>query len=116
MFEDIHEARQLGERRKQRTLLQNADLLVIDDLFLRRLPDNAGDELADVLMSRYEKHATLITSNRPVEAWARLLGDVVPVTPLPDRLMHHAHLLRFEGKSWRLKEAAARVASRQETV
>ena len=110
------EARQLGERRKQRTLLQNADLLVIDDLFLRRLPDNAGDELADVLMSRYEKHATLITSNRPVEDWAKLLGDVVLVTPLLDRLMHHAHLLRFEGKSWRLKEAAARVASRQESV
>ena len=77
---------------------------------------DAGDELADVLMSRYEKHATLITSNRPVEDWAKLLGDVVLVTPLLDRLMHHAHLLRFEGKSWRLKEAAARVASRQETV
>ena len=76
----------------------------------------AGDELADVLMSRYEKHATLITSNRPVEDWAKLLGDVVLVTPLLDRLMHHAHLLRFEGKSWRLKEAAARVASRQESV
>lgn len=116
LFEDIHEARQLGERKKQRNLLQNADLLVIDDLFLRRLPDNAGDELADVLMSRYEKHATLITSNRPVEDWPKLLGDVVLVTPLLDRLMHHAHLLRFEGKSWRLKEAAARVASRQESV
>ena len=116
LFDDIHEARQLGDRRRQRTFLQNADLLVIDDLFLRRLPENAGDELADVLMSRYEKHATLITSNRPVEDWAKLLGDVVLVTPLLDRLMHHAHLLRFEGKSWRLKEAAARVASRQESV
>ena len=85
---------------------------MIDDLFLRRLPATAGDELADVLMSRYEKHSTIITSNRPLEDWAKLLGDVVVVAPLLDRLMHHGNLLKFEGKSWRLKEAAARVARR----
>jgi DNA replication protein DnaC len=77
---------------------------------LRRLPQSAGEELADVLMTRYEKLSTLITSNRPVEDWAALLGDVVVVTPLLDRLMHHGHLLKFEGKSWRLKESAARLA------
>ena len=84
------------------------ELLLIDDLFLRKLPAHAGEELADVLMSRYEKASTIITSNRPLEDWARLLGDVVVVAPLLDRLMHHGHLLKFEGKSWRLKEAAAR--------
>jgi len=77
---------------------------------LRKLPAQAGDELADVLMSRYEKASTLVTSNRPFEDWARLLGDTVVVTPLLDRLLHHGHLLKFEGKSWRLKEAAARLA------
>ena len=102
--------------RKHRAQLKAADLLVIDDLFLRRLPASAGDELADVLMSRYEKRSTIITSNRPVEDWAKLLGDVVIVTPLLDRLMHHAHLLKFEGKSWRLREAAARVAKRADSV
>ncbi|MBK6289913.1 MAG: ATP-binding protein [Gammaproteobacteria bacterium] len=105
-----------GELRKHRAQLKAADLLVIDDLFLRRLPASAGDELADVLMSRYEKRSTIITSNRPVEDWATLLGDVVIVTPLLDRLMHHAHLLKFEGKSWRLREAAARVAKRAGSV
>jgi DNA replication protein DnaC len=61
-------------------------------------------------MSRYEKLSTVVTSNRPVEDWAALLGDVVVVTPLLDRLMHHGHLLKFEGKSWRLKESASRLA------
>jgi DNA replication protein DnaC len=116
LIEDIHEARELGQLRKHRALLKDADLLVIDDLFLRKLPASAGDELADVLMSRYEKRSTIVTSNRPVEDWAKLLGDVVIVTPLLDRLMHHAHLLKFEGKSWRLKEAAARVARRDQRV
>lgn len=110
LIDDIHQARELGEIRKYRAQLKAADLLVIDDLFLRKLPSGAGDELADVLMSRYEKSSTLVTSNRGVEDWAKLLGDVVIVTPLLDRLMHHGHLLKFEGKSWRLKQAAERLA------
>jgi len=108
LIEDLTEARELGEIRKLRAQLKAAELLLIDDLFLRKLPAHAGDELADVLMSRYEKSSTILTSNRPLEDWAKLLGDVVVVTPLLDRLMHHGHLLKFEGKSWRLKEAAAR--------
>ncbi len=110
LLEEIHLARELGELKQYRVRLQSAELLIIDDLFLRRLPPSAGEELADVLMSRYEKLSTVVTSNRPVEDWAALLGDVVVVTPLLDRLMHHGHLLKFEGKSWRLKESAARLA------
>ena len=112
LIEDLTEARELGELKKLRAHIKTAELLVIDDLFLRKLPAHAGEELADVLMSRYERASTVVTSNRPIEDWARLLGDVVVVTPLLDRLMHHGHLLKFEGKRWRLKEAAARVAKR----
>ncbi len=112
LVEDIAEARELAQLRQYRRQLKTADLLLIDDLFLRKLPPQAGDELAEVLMSRYEKASTIVTSNRPLKDWARLLGDAVVVTPLLDRLMHHGHLLKFEGKSWRLKEAAARVAKR----
>lgn len=116
LIEQINEARELGELRKYRAQLKSAELLIIDDLFLRKLPSNAGDEIADVIMSRYEKASTIITSNRPVEDWPKLLGDVVVVTPLLDRLMHRGHLLKFEGKSWRLKEAAERVAKRAATA
>jgi DNA replication protein DnaC len=112
LVEEIIEARELGELRKCRAQLKTAELLLIDDLFLKRLPAHAGEELADVVMSRYEKATTIITSNRPLDDWGKLLGDVVLVAPLLDRLMHHGHLLKFEGKSWRLKEAAARVAGR----
>ena len=106
----IIEARELGEIKKHRTDLCEADLLVIDDLFLRRLPSNAGDELADIIMTRYERRSTIITSNRPFEDWGKLLGDLVVVAPLLDRLLHHGHLLKFEGKSWRMKEASTRLA------
>jgi len=116
LLEEINQARELGEIRKYRTQLKKTELLVIDDLFLRKLPAGAGDELAEVLMSRYEKLSTVITSNRPLEDWSKLLGDVVVVTPLLDRLMHKGHLLKFEGKSWRLKEASERLAKRSRTA
>jgi len=112
LIEEINEARELGEIRKYRAQTKGAQLMVLDDLFLRKLPSSAGDEIADVLMSRYEKLSTIITSNRLVEDWPKLLGDVVVVTPLLDRVMHRGHLLKFEGKSWRLKEAAERLAKR----
>lgn len=112
LIEEINEARELAELRRYRAQINSADLLLIDDLFLRRLPPNAGDELADVLMSRYEKSSVVITSNRGVEDWGKLLGDVVVVAPLLDRIMHHGRLLKFEGKSYRLKEAAEKVAKR----
>jgi DNA replication protein DnaC len=110
LIEDIHAARQLGEIAAFRKQIKAADLLVIDDLFLKALPPVAGEELADILISRHEKSSTLLTSNRPIEDWSTLLGDVVVVAPLLDRLMHHGHLLKFDGRSWRLKEAAERLA------
>jgi DNA replication protein DnaC len=112
LIEEINAARELGELPKYRAQIHGAELLVIDDLFLRKLAVNAGDELADVLMSRYEKSSVIITSNRGVDDWGKLLGDVVVVAPLLDRIMHRGHLLKFEGKSWRLKEAAERLAKR----
>ena len=112
MIGEIIEARELGEMKKYRNTLRSSELLIIDDLFLRKLPSGAGDELAEVLMSRYEKSSTIITSNRTIYDWGKLLGDVVVATPLLDRIMHHGHLLNFEGKSWRLKEAAAQLAKR----
>lgn len=112
LIQEINQARELGEFTKYRAQMLSAELMIIDDLFLRRLPSNAGDELADVLMSRYEKYSTVLTSNRPIDDWSKLLGDVVVVAPLLDRLMHRGNLLKFEGRSWRLKEAAERVAKR----
>ena len=113
LVEEINLARENGTLRKHRHHLKSVELLVIDDLFLKVLPPNAGEELTDVLMSRYEKHSSIITSNRSVDDWGKLLGDVVIVAPLLDRLYHHGHMLRFEGKSWRLHEAASRAAGGQ---
>src|SRR5437899_1039963 len=76
---------------------------VIDDLGMRRLPHPAAEDLLAIVMRRYERASTLITSNRPVEDWGKLFGDTAAVTALLDRLLHHAHVLTCGPRSWRTR-------------
>ncbi len=111
-FEDIFEATQTGKKKKITKLFSEADLLIIDDLFLRkRVPEDAADDLLDIILNRYSKRkSTLITSNRPVEDWGKLLKDNAASSAILDRLLHRGHMLKFEGKSYRLKEASEKLA------
>jgi DNA replication protein DnaC len=49
--------------------------LIIDDFGLKQLPKNSGEHLFEVIMRRYENRSTIMTSNRPLEEWGKLLGD-----------------------------------------
>jgi DNA replication protein DnaC len=88
-----------------------ADLLVLDDLFLaRRISEHAAELLQALVHQRYKlRRSIVITSNRVVQDWGRYLGDATMATTILDRLMHRCAMLEFEGKSYRLKEAAARL-------
>lgn len=114
-FEDMFEAEQTGTKKRTNKVFSEADLLVIDDLFLRKkMPEDAADYLLDIILDRYTKRkSTIITSNRPVEDWSRLLNDNAASSAILDRLLHRGHLLKFEGKSYRLKEASKRLARNQ---
>jgi DNA replication protein DnaC len=87
-------------------------LLVLDDLFLaRRISEAAAELLQTVVHQRYKlRRSLVITSNRVVQDWGKYLGDATMGTTILDRLMHRSVMLEFEGKSYRLKEAAARLA------
>lgn len=101
----------VDQARQLRPLLA-ADLVVLDDLFLaRRISDRAGELLQTLVHQRYKlRRSIIVTSNRVVQDWGKYLGDNTMATTILDRLMHRSHLLEFEGKSYRLKEAAARLA------
>ncbi len=89
-----------------------SDLLVLDDLFLaKRISEHAAELLQTLVHQRYKlRRSVVITSNRIVQDWGRYLGDATMATTILDRLMHRCAMLEFEGKSYRLKEAAARLA------
>jgi len=89
------------DRTLQRYL--KADLLIIDDMGLKSLPAKAGEALLELIMRRYENRSTLMTSNRPVEEWGKLLNDVAAATAILDRFLHHAEIIQITGRSYRLQ-------------
>jgi DNA replication protein DnaC len=78
-------------------LFSETDRLVIDDLFLRKnFPKQAADDLLKIILNRYtSRKSSLITSNRPLDDWGKLLGDNAAFSAIQDRLLHRGHLLKF---------------------
>ena len=103
LIEEIADATLDGTRKEYLTDLATVPLLIIDDLGMRKLPHTAAEDLLELVMRRYERASTLLTSNRPVDDWGKLLGDTAAVTALLDRLLHHAHVLKCGPRSWRTK-------------
>jgi DNA replication protein DnaC len=83
------------------------DLLVIDDMGMKQLPRRSGEFLFEIIMRRYETRSTMMTSNRPLEDWGKLIGDVPSATAILDRFLHHAETIAVTGRSYRLRNQAA---------
>ena len=79
------------------------DLLIIDDMGMKQLPKRSGEYLFEVIMRRYETRSTMMTSNRPLEDWGKLIGDVPAATAILDRFLHHAEVVTLSGRSYRLR-------------
>jgi DNA replication protein DnaC len=103
LLDHLAEASIDGTRRDCMHELATVPLLIIDDLGMRKLPATAAEDLLELIMRRYERVSTVLTSNRPVDDWGKLLGDTAAVTALLDRLLHHAHILKCGPRSWRTK-------------
>jgi DNA replication protein DnaC len=99
-------ARELSPVELNRCLARylNADLLTIDDMGLKTLPPKAGEILLEIILRRYENRSTLMTSNRPMEDWGKLLNDVPTATAILDRFLHHAQIIQITGRRYRLRQ------------
>ena len=98
--------------------LVDADLLVLDDLFLRRkIATESADELQAILHRRYSlRRSCIITTNRVIEDWSKCLGDAALTTAILDRLLHRSIPVEFRGRSYRLKEASTRLVNAEESA
>ncbi len=81
------------------------DLVIIDDMGLKQLPKPSGEYLLEVIMRRYENRSTIMTSNRPLEDWGKLLSDVPTAGAILDRFLHHAITIAITGRSYRVKDS-----------
>ena len=99
LIEEIADAGLDGTRKQYIADMAAVPLLIVDDLGMRKLPHTAAEDLLELVMRRYERASTILTSNRPVDDWGKLLGDNAAVTALLDRLLHHAHVLKCGPRS-----------------
>ena len=106
LLEELADAVADGSRKQFMANLANVPLLILDDFGMRKLPMTAAEDLLEIVMRRYERASTLLTSNRPGEDWGKLLGDTAAVGAMLDRLLHHGHVLKCGPRSWRTKSAA----------
>jgi DNA replication protein DnaC len=88
------------------------DLLIIDDMGLKILPPKSGEILLEIIMRRYESRSTMMTSNRPIEEWGKLLNDVPAAGAILDRLLHHAEMIAITGRSYRIQPNARQSATK----
>ena len=86
------------------------ELLIIDDMGLKALPKHSGEYLLEVIMRRYENRSTIMTSNRPLEEWGKLLNDVPTAGAILDRFLHHAQVIAITGRSYRVKNSVGKSA------
>ena len=107
LLDELADAVADGSRKEFMESLATVPLLIIDDFGMRKLPLTAAEDLLEIVMRRYERASTLLTSNRPVEDWGKLLGDAAAVTAMLDRILHHGHVLKCGPRSWRTKAAVA---------
>jgi DNA replication protein DnaC len=107
LLDELADAAADGTRKHFMAELAVVPLLIIDDFGMRKLPLTAAEDLLEIVMRRYERASTLLTSNRPVEDWGKLLGDTAAVSSMLDRLLHHGHVLKCGPRSWRTKAAVS---------
>jgi DNA replication protein DnaC len=112
---------ELGQQDKTLNRYLKPDLLIVDDMGMKQLPRRSGECLLEIIMRRHENRSTVMTSNRPLEDWAKLIGDVPAATAILDRFLQHATIINITGKSYRLRhggnvEAKANSKGRRNTA
>jgi len=111
LLDELADASLDGSRKDYIEWIVSLPLLILDDLGMRKLPLSAAEDLLEIIMRRYERASTLLTSNRPVEDWGKLLGDAAAVTAMLDRVLHHGHVLKCGPRSWRTKTESSDTSS-----
>lgn len=79
-------------------------VLIIDEMGFLPIDSDGANMLFQLINKRYEKHSTIITTNKPFGKWHEIFGDVTLANAILDRLLHHSHIININGNSYRLKD------------
>lgn len=109
MLDDLYLSRADNSFKQRLKNYINPDLLILDELGLKKLNQNSVDDFYEVIAKRYEKGAIIITSNKVFDEWGNIFYDPVLATAILDRFIHHCHFIVIDGSSYRMKEQEERL-------
>ena len=87
-------------------------LLIIDEIGYLPVDKQGANLFFQLIAKRYEKNSTIITTNQPFSKWADVFSDAVLASAILDRLLHHSHILKITGPSYRLKDVYEEINER----
>jgi DNA replication protein DnaC len=104
MLDELYMARADNSFRQKLKRYTQPDLLIIDELGLKKLNQTSVDDFYEVIARRYETNSTIITSNKQFDEWGGILFDPVLATAILDRFVHHCSFVLIEGNSYRMRD------------
>lgn len=107
LLDRLQQARAEAAHQRLLNQLCQVDLLILDELGFRKMPPQALDDFFELIRARYEHKSTIFTSNRNFEHWGDIFGDKILAGAIIDRIVHHAHIIRITGDSYRVKDFLA---------
>jgi len=110
LVNELVEARQQHRLSKLEAYYQRVELLILDELGFVPFARDGAELLFNLCAARYERRATILTSNLEFSDWPQVLGDHTLAGALVDRLTHHAHIIQMNGESFRFRESLKRIS------
>jgi len=102
---NLHIAKADNSYHKKLKQIINYDLLILDELGFKQLPQYSSDDFYSIISKRYEHKSTIITTNKQLSEWNDIFAEEMLTRAIVDRLMHHATIFNIKGHSYRMKNA-----------
>ena len=104
LIESLEQAKAAGQLARRLRVLSYPALLIVDEIGYLPVSRDGAVLFFQLINARYERAATVLTSNKGFEEWGAILGDEVMAAALIDRLLHHCHVVNIRGNSYRMRE------------
>jgi len=103
MLQSLHQSKADNSYYKKLDYYIKPELLVLDELGFKKIPNYSADDFFEVISKRYEKGSVIITTNKSFEEWGDIFSDNILASAIIDRVVHHSTVIRVNGKSYRTK-------------
>ncbi len=92
------------------------DLLILDELGFKKIPNYSSDDFFEIISKRYERGSCIITTNKQFEQWGDIFSDSILASAIIDRVVHHSTIFKINGPSYRSKKLKMAHDLKEQTI